>query len=112
MDNTAALIATLDAQTQRLAIEYVNRIRSAHELPLVITSARRSDAEQSRLVAQGLSKTLQSKHVVGRAFDVDMYGWNRDRVPRWVWDEIGPVGEQLGFKWGGRWGWDWGHFEL
>lgn len=57
---------------------------------------------------------MQSKHLLGKAFDVDVFGFGRDDVPLWVWEEIGPWAEmQLGLKWGGRFTSirDLGHFE-
>lgn len=43
-----------------------------------------------------------------------MLGWRRDDVPRWVWDQLGPLGESVGLTWGGRWHSfvDVGHFEI
>jgi hypothetical protein len=114
-DPSLALIQTLDWQIQLLAVDLVNAARTAPLwLPLVITSARRSSAEQARLVQQGRSRTLASRHVLGLAFDVDMLHWNRDAVPRWVWDRLGPLGESIGLTWGGRWTsfLDVGHFEI
>lgn len=80
-------------------------------VPLAITSGLRNEAEQGELVREGRSRTMRSKHLVGRAFDVDVLGIGRDQVPRWWWEEVGQVAERLGLQWGGRWGWDFGHFE-
>lgn len=114
MDNTAAWIATLAPGVDSAAVEFINELRVRYQLPAVITSGRRDTATQQALLQQGRTTTLQSAHLSGRAFDVDMYGWNRDAVPRWVWDLIGPVGEQHGLRWGGRWKSfvDVGHFEV
>lgn len=70
--------------------------------------------EQRVLVNRGLSRTLRSKHLEGRAFDVDVLGMNRDAVPRWWFAALGQYGESLGLKWGGRWQtiYDPGHFEI
>ncbi len=83
-------------------------------LPLVVTASTRSAAEQRQLVLAGRSRRLDSKHLRGEAFDVDLWRWDRDDVPKPVWDWLGPVGEALGLKWGGRWTdpFDPGHFEL
>jgi len=83
-------------------------------VPLIVTSARRSLAEQQALLAQGRTRTLNSKHLTGQAFDIDVYGWNRDDVPRAFWYILGPWAESnLGLVWGGRWSsiFDPGHFE-
>lgn len=114
MDRTEQLLDTLDPWLAWRAETFINQVRTVNQLPIVITSAIRTPAEQQRLLQQGRTTTLQSKHLLGLAFDVDMYGWNRDRVPTWVWSEIGPVGESFGLTWGGRWKSfrDVGHFEL
>lgn len=112
-DPTLSKIATLDAATGDAAFWLVWAARTAG-IPLIITSALRTAAEQRRLVAIGRSRTMRSKHLKGRAFDVDLFGWNRDDVPLWVWEEIGPWAEtQLGLRWGGRFTSirDLGHFE-
>ena len=74
----------------------------------------RTRAEQRRLVQGRRSQTLRSRHLEGLAFDIDIVGMNRDDVPRWFWEAIGPwVESELGMRWGGRWKGlrDWGHFE-
>jgi len=49
----------------------------------------------------------------GLAFDVDVFGFGRDEIPLWWFYQLGALGEQLGFRWGGRWSGlrDYGHFE-
>lgn len=74
----------------------------------------RTQAQQRELVRRGRSQTLNSRHLDGLAFDVDIVGMNRDDVPLDFWQAIGPWVEQyLGMRWGGRFrSWkDWGHFE-
>lgn len=76
----------------------------------VITEATRSPARQASLYASGrtkpgpiLTNTLTSRHMAGRAFDIDFIGIPADRVhPLW-WEFAGLVGEALGLRWGGRW---------
>lgn len=112
VDPTYAKLAELEQATQDRAIDLVTLARNAG-LPLIITSAKRTRAQQLALVRAGRSRTLTSAHLSGRAFDVDLYGVNRDRVPKQVWDWLGPRGEQFGLTWGGRWKSfvDVGHFE-
>jgi peptidoglycan L-alanyl-D-glutamate endopeptidase CwlK len=114
MDATWSHLQQLDPLIQDKALRFVNYARQSLRLPLVITSTRRSPEQQAALVAAGRSKTLQSKHLTGRAFDVDMLGWNRDAVPSWVWSELGPAGALFGLTWGGSWTSfrDVGHFEV
>jgi peptidoglycan L-alanyl-D-glutamate endopeptidase CwlK len=100
----------------RLAVRaesFVDYLRRAG-LPLIITSGLRSLAQQKLLLQQRRTTTLQSKHLDGLAFDVDVYGVGRNAVPAWIWDAIGPIGEQYGLVWGGRWKSfrDVGHFEI
>ena len=84
-----------------------------------ITEGLRSPARQAALFASGrtepgpiLTNTLQSRHLTGRAFDVDFVGLHPDQVhPEW-WQFTGLVGEALGLRWGGRWAMlDYRHFE-
>jgi len=113
-DPTLSHILRLQRGLQESAIEFINEARTVGELPAIITSSSRTVAEQRRLVQAGRSTTMNSYHLQGRAFDIDMYGWNRNDVPEWVWQYIGPLGEAYGFRWGGRWATfrDVGHFEF
>lgn len=82
--------------------------------PLIITSSRRSREEQERLVRAGRSLTMESRHLTGDAFDIDLYGWAPDDVPLWFWFQIGEWAEaNLQLRWGGRWSSlrDYRHFE-
>ncbi len=83
-------------------------------VPLWVSSGRRDPATQRRLVQAGRSLTLNSKHLSGRAFDVDVLGFARDDVPLSFWHLLGPWAEsQLGLRWGGRFRSlkDFAHFE-
>lgn len=79
-----------------------------------VSEGRRTSYRQRHLVAAGLSRTLASKHLVGRAFDIDKVGVHPDRVPLNDWALAGWIGERLGLTWGGRWVdlRDYRHFEL
>lgn len=83
-------------------------------IPLIITSSVRSAEEQRRLFQAGYSRTERSKHLVARAFDVDVKGYSRDDVPLHIWNWLATVGDYLGLYWGGRFKnfFDAGHFEL
>lgn len=115
-DSTLDQILTLDYSLQPVAIEFINRARVDLDYPAVIVAggARRSLATQRKLVAAGRSQTLNSKHVLGLAFDVDMLGWSRDDVPWWVYADLGDLGQSMGLTWGGSWSGfpDVGHFEI
>jgi peptidoglycan L-alanyl-D-glutamate endopeptidase CwlK len=113
VDPTPAILDGLEPRMQVKAEQFIDYLRR-RGLPIVITSGRRSLATQRILVSQGRSTTLQSRHLDGLAFDVDLAHVGRNQVPAWIWDSIGPIGEQFGLTWGGRWKSfrDVGHFEL
>lgn len=112
-DQTLGHISTLQPPVAARAFQFINDLRRAG-IPAYISSSRRTAMEQRRLVNRGASKTMQSKHVEGRAFDIDILGYGRDQLPKWWWLAVGKYGESLGLKWGGRWTsfYDAGHFEL
>lgn len=73
-----------------------------------ITSGNRTQKEQETLYAQGrtipgriVTKTLQSKHIGGNAFDCAFKG--NDPYPKFFdWRIIGEIGKSIGLKWGGN----------
>lgn len=74
-----------------------------------VFEGKRSIERQARLVEEGHSTTMSSKHIDGLA--VDIWFWDNeanraiapDDVP-WDWyQDLGERGEELGFSWGGRW---------
>jgi len=99
----------LEPQTRLLAVYLITALRTAG-IPAIITSARRSYAEQIKLVMAGKSRTFNSRHLTGKAFDIDVSGWSRQDIPRWFWDAVGPYAERLGLKWPLP-DWDPAHFE-
>jgi peptidoglycan L-alanyl-D-glutamate endopeptidase CwlK len=75
-----------------------------------VTEGRRTIGRQRTLFAQGrtapgpvVTWTLASRHLTGRAFDIDFVGVSADQVPDVWWDLAGRIGEWLGLRWGGRW---------
>jgi len=111
-DATLRHIRNLSPNIQDAAWFLVYYVRTAG-VDLQITSSVRTRAEQARLVGIGASRTLQSKHLIGEAFDVDVHGYGRDQIPLWWFEQLGQLGEYLGFRWGGRFSGfkDYGHFE-
>jgi len=111
-DPTLGHLNQLAPDTGLAAFRLVQFVRSKG-IPLTITSSRRTAAQQRIQVLRGNSLTLQSKHIGGHAFDVDVHGFNRSDIPIWWFYQLGWLGEQLGLRWGGRWtGFrDYGHFE-
>lgn len=118
-DRTVSHLATLDPRFRDQALHLVAHLRVSG-FPAVISEARRSAARQAALYAQGrwrpgpiVTNTMTSKHVEGRAIDIDMCGYPPATVPQWVWDYAGRVGEHFGLTWGGRWRLrDYRHFEI
>ena len=111
-DQTLAHLNRLQPRAAALGFQLINAMRAAG-IPAHISSGRRTHAEQASLVQRGASKTMQSKHVDGRAFDIDILGYGRDDLPKWWWLQVGQYAERLGLRWGGRWTsfYDAGHFE-
>jgi len=111
-DATMAHIRALSPDIQDAAFWMVYLVRNAG-IPLQISSSVRTRQEQQRLFRIGATRTLQSLHLQGQAFDVDIHGYGRDEIPLWFWEQLGWLGEYLGFRWGGRFSSlkDYGHFE-
>jgi len=112
-DPTSSHLTKLHPYVAARAYEFINALREAG-VPAWISSSRRTQAEQDALYRSGASKTRNSYHLEGRAFDIDILGYGRDQLPRWWWDAVGAYGESLGFRWGGRFTsfYDAGHFEI
>ena len=111
-DPTESHLRRLEPDTAQLAFWLVLAARQAG-VPLWISDSVRTTARQADLVRSGASLTNRSRHLVGRAFDVDVLGFGRDEVPTWFWYRLGPFAERLGLRWGGRISGlrDFGHFE-
>lgn len=108
-DPTPANVDSLEPRTQLLCIYLVNAARSAG-IPMLVTSARRTYSEQLSLLWAGKTRTLNSKHLQGRAFDIDVAGWSRDALPDSFWESVWSYAEGLGLKVPLK-DWDKGHFE-
>ncbi len=59
------LLEPIDERLQKLAVE----ARRITPIPFEITEGMRSEARQKYLVETGKSRTMQSKHLIGKAFD-------------------------------------------
>ena len=114
VDRTSQAIAALHPAFAELVLQVVNEARAAG-IPLVIApeNATRTAAAHRANLAAGRSWTKNSRHLTGRAVDVDLYGWPPDAVPVEYWQWIGELAEAYGLVWGGRWKVrDWRHIEL
>lgn len=108
-DPSPEVVNGLEPATRVRAIYLLNAFRAAG-IPLMATSGRRTYGEQLKLVWEGKSKTVSSKHLTGRAFDVDVAGWSRDALPYNFWAVLWQYAEGLGLRAPLK-TWDKGHFE-
>ena len=71
-------------------------------LDFIVTCTTRTKEEQTELVKKGFSKTMNSRHLTGEAFDIAVVkdgklSWkNRDYEP------YGDIGMSIGLVWGGN----------
>ena len=79
-----------------------------------IVDTGRTPTEQQVKISQGVSWTNNSKHLPqmpegkSEAIDIVPLSVLEEHKPTWSpehpdWQKIGPIGEQLGLRWGGRW---------
>jgi hypothetical protein len=72
-----------------------------------IASAIRTPEEQAEKVRLGYSKTMNSKHLKGKAVDIvdERYGWKGDAAnPDYqFWKDLGEAALRHGLQWGGNW---------
>lgn len=99
-------LATVQEPLQRV----VKRAIELTPVDFTVLQGIRSVSEQKRLVAQGRSKTMKSKHLEGKA--VDLVPYVDGKLDHDNWDNFYPVAEamkkaaeELGIKirWGGSW---------
>ncbi len=77
-------------------------------IPVMIVTTRRTLEEQAEKVKQGLSWTMNSRHLTGDAIDVapyEVYDLHGADKANWdesdpIWQRIGNIGMALGLKWG------------
>ena len=85
--------------------------RVALRFPIVVLEGLRTKERQAQLVLEGKSKTLNSKHLVGRAIDVapDPIDWNDIKRFAAMGGYIVATAEalEIGVTWGGDWNRNW-----
>jgi peptidoglycan LD-endopeptidase CwlK len=97
--------------------------RALQDSPLdfIVIEGLRTEARQRQLVAQGASKTMNSRHLTGHAVDLLPIGPNGKGAFDWpLYDRLGPAVKEAAAKEGVQivWGGDWTsfrdgpHFEL
>lgn len=77
----------------------------ANGIPARILSGRRSIAHNRSVGGAPLSR-----HLSGRAFDLELFGLPRASVPLDYWRAVGRLWESAGGRWGGRFN-DVNHFD-
>lgn len=109
----------LSPEFKPLAIELLARLTEA-KIPVLIVDTLRTPAEHAANLANGTSWVTHSKHLDGDAIDIcpyEVYNLDGPDKLQWssshpIWQQIGPIGEALGLRWGGRWAVrDMSHFE-
>jgi peptidoglycan L-alanyl-D-glutamate endopeptidase CwlK len=108
-------ILTLHPKVQKMARVFMNAaipIAKAKGYDVRIISGTRTFAEQDAIYAQGRTAKGKivtnarggySNHNFGIAFDVGVFKDTLYFGTHPLYDELGLVGESLGFEWGGRW---------
>lgn len=97
LDATEELLKDLDPDIRDAAFELVNAARLAG-IPMLIISGRRDYFTNLRV-----GGAPNSRHLTGRAFDVQIVGYTRDQIDLRWWKAVGEFAEQvLGLRWGGR----------
>lgn len=100
------VLSTVHPDLQRV----VNRAIEISQQDFTVFEGIRTLERQKRLVNQGVSKTLNSKHLTGRAVDLVPYG--EGKLDFNDWEKFYPIAEamqqasrelQIPIRWGGHW---------
>lgn len=90
-------------------IRVVRRAAGFSHIPFMIVEGMRTEKRQRLLVAQGASKTMNSRHLTGHAVDIAPLDGKK---PSWAWPlyhRLAPVIKSAGrlegvpLEWGGDW---------
>jgi peptidoglycan L-alanyl-D-glutamate endopeptidase CwlK len=95
-------IGRLISELQVKYYQFESRCRE-RGMDFIVTCTTRTLSEQKELVAAGKSKTMNSKHLTGHAFDIAVMKHGK---PSWKFEDYAPYGviaEELGLTWGGSW---------
>ena len=79
------------------------RFAQINGIDVALDYCKRSAEEQERLVKAGKSKTMKSKHVIGRAVDLIIFDGKEPKFDSPYYSILGNWWEQQGGTWGGRW---------
>lgn len=96
-DATQEILEGLDPSIQEAAYQLISIARQSG-IPMMLISGRRSLAENRRV-----GGATASRHLYGRAFDVQVLGFTRNEIDDSWWRAVGEFAERvLGLRWGGR----------
>lgn len=96
----------------------VRLVSSRHGVPVMVVEGVRTRKRQQQLFKEKKTKTLNSKHIIGRAVDIAPLV---DGKPSWDWQHYKPLVEcakrvaaemDLPMAFGYDWGWDAPHWEM
>ena len=103
-------------------VKVVRRAIELTEQDFTVIDGLRTEREQRKLVARGVSKTMNSRHLTGHAVDIVPYpiprDWNEYQAVQWrmIEDAMKQAAKELkvSIEWGGDWknGWDKPHYQL
>lgn len=93
-------IGRLISELQVKYYQFESRCRE-RGMDFIVTCTTRTLSEQKELVASGKSKTMNSKHLTGMAFDIAVV---KNGKVSWKFEDYAPygvIGQELGLEWGG-----------
>lgn len=99
-------------------VSVVERAIKLTEQDFMVIEGLRTVERQKKLLAEGKSKTMNSRHLTGHAVDLCPYpvDWNDHSKFKAIADAMKEAAEELNvpIEWGGDWkgGWDKPHFQL
>lgn len=99
-------------------VSVVERAIKLTEQDFMVIEGLRTVERQKKLLAEGKSKTMNSRHLTGHAVDLCPYpvDWNDHNKFKAIADAMKEAADELNvpIEWGGDWkgGWDKPHFQL
>lgn len=108
------------AGVNRRLADFIRQLSTICPQPFIVTEGIRTKARQRELYAAKKTRTLNSKHLVGRAVDIVPVVGN-PLVVSWEWKHFTPIIEcakahalatGLPLTFGYDWGWDAPHIEM
>lgn len=98
--------------------DFIRQLSIISEKPFIVMEGRRTRERQAELVAGRKSKTMNSKHISGRAVDIAPVV---DGKVSWEWKDFAPIiacakahasATGIPLEFGYDWGWDAPHIEM